>query len=438
MDESHGSSASAPKSGTRSLVKDARFAHRTEALFRALSSDYLLREQFISDPARILADYVTDERITEDVADTANQLLYAVISSPRLASWLTSYSRQLKNTVPTRQAFAMSLAQALSTSGDELAVLALIHAASGERDHFSLQADMLRAVAVALGMFQGQGSSGTEATPGPGPGTEATPGPGPGTEVSPAGRISIGQLTRAIKAVEGVIRRFPGVFSSGTEATPGPGPGTDQTPGPGGTEVSPAGRTSIGQMTRVLQAITVVLRRNPGVFSSGTEATPGPGPGTDQTPGPGGTEVSPAGKISTLEMENALRIIQRVVRGNPGVFSSGTEATPGPGPGTDQTPGPGGTEVSPAGRISIGEMRRVLQTIEVVVRRNPGVFSSGTEATPGPGTDQTPGPGPGTNVSPGSIFHGRGLASVTLEALTRYATRLRANRALAVSGLEGR
>jgi hypothetical protein len=278
MNEPNVSSPSGPSSRTRSSVKDPRFAHRTEALFRALSSDYLLREQFVSDPARILADYVMDERVSEDLAETANQLLYAVVSSPRLAYWLTSYALELKSTVPTLQAFAKNLARAVSTGGDDLAVLALIHAATRERDHFSLQADLLRAVAVAVGISRGGASSGTEFTPGPGPGTEATPGPGPGTEATPGGRISIREMTRV------------------------------------------------------------------------------------------------------------LQIIQRVVRGNPSVFSSGTESTPGPGPGTEATPGPG----------------------------------------------------PGTEATPGSIFREKGFVSVTMEALSRYATRLRANRALAVSGVEGR
>ena len=272
MNEPNVSNPSGPTSGTRSSVKEARFAHRTEALFRALSSDYLLREQFVSDPARILADYVLDERVSEDLADTANQLLYVVVSSPRLASWLTSYALQLKSTVPSPQAFTRNFAQAVSTCGDDLAVLALIHAATRERDHFSLQADLLRAVAVALGISRGGATSGTEVTPGPGPGTDVTPGPGPGTEVSPGGgRIPIREMTRVLQIIQRVIRGNPGVFSSGTEVTPGPGPGTDVTPGPGpGTEVSPGGgRIPIREMTRVLQIIQRVIRGNPGVFFLG-------------------------------------------------------------------------------------------------------------------------------------------------------------------------
>ncbi len=430
-----GTESSAPE--TRTSLKDARLIYRTDALFRASSSDYLLREQFVSDPARTFADYVTDERVSDDVAETANQLLYAVVSSPRLAKWLNSYARRLKSTVPSRQAFATHLAQAIATSGDDIAVLALIHAASRDRDHFSLQADLLRAVVVALGVFR-QVGSGTESTPGPGPGTEQTPGPG-GTEHSLGGRFSITEMTRVLEAIQRVMRGNPGVFSSGTESTPGPGPGTEQTPGPGGTEHSLGGRFSMTEMTRVLEAIQRVMRGNSGVFSSGTESTPGPGPGTEQTPGPGGTEHSLGGRFSITEMTRVLEAIQRVMRGNPGVFSSGTESTPGPGPGTEQTPGPGGTEHSLGGRFSITEMTRVLEAIQRVMRGSPGVFSSGTESTPGPGpgTEQTPGPG-GTEHSLGAIFHGLGYVGVTMEALTRYATQLRANNALSVSGVEGR
>ena len=440
MNETNFSSHVNPTSGLRSSVqetrtslKDARFAHRTEALFRSLSSDFLLREQFVSDPARTFAEYVLDERVGEDLAETANHLLYAVVSSQRLAHWLISYARQLKRKVPPRHVLATSLAQAVARSGDEVAVLALIHAAASESDHFSLQADLLRAIAVALGGYRGHGSSGTE----------FTPGPGPGTEVSPGRTIPFGEVTQVIATIQRVIRGNPGVFTSGTESTPGPGPGTEKTPGPGpGTEVSPGREISIGEMTRVLQLIQRAVRGNPGVFSSGTEFTPGPGPGTEQTPGPGpGTEVSPGRVFSAGELARVLQAIQLVARKNPGVFSSGTESTPGPGPGTEKTPGPGpGTEVSPGGVISIGEMTRVLEGIQRAVRLNPGAFSSGTEMTPGPGpgTEATPGPQPGTESTPGSIFRGLGYLSVTMEALARYALQLRSNQVLLVSGVEDR
>jgi hypothetical protein len=428
---------------TRTSLKDARFAHRTEALFRALSSDFLLREQFVSDPARTFAEYVLDERVGEDLAETANHLLYAVVSSQRLAQWLISSARQGKGKVPSRHAFATSLAQAVAKSGDDAAVLALIHAAASTNDHFSLQADLLRAIAVALGGHRGGGSSGTESTPGPGPGTDQTPGPSPGTEVSPGRTIAFGEVAQVIATIQRVIRGNPRVFTSGTESTPGPGPGTDQTPGPSpGTEVSPGRRISIAEMTGVLQLIQQVVRRNRGVFSSGTEFTPGPGPGTDQTPGPSpGTEVSLGRVLSAGELSRVLQAIQLTVRKHPGAFSSGTESTPGPGPGTDQTPGPSpGTEVSPGGRVfTIAEMTRALEGIQRAVRLNPGAFSSGTEMTPGPGpgTDKTPGPHPGTESTPASIFRGLGYLSVTMEALTRYAFELRSNQALQVSGVEG-
>jgi len=115
------------------------------------------------------------------------------------------------------------------------------------------------------------------------------------------------------------------------------------------------------------------------------------------------------------------------------VFSSGTEFTPGTG-GTNVSPGTGGTNVSPGGRVhTIEEMTRVLQAVERLVLARPGVFSSGTEFTPGTGgTNVSPGTG-GTNVSPGGF---KGVVSITIEALSQYATRLRARNALQVSGLE--
>ena len=57
---------------------------RVDALFRALASDYLFREQFVTDPAQILTEYVHGERLEPDQAAAANQLVFAMVSNPGL------------------------------------------------------------------------------------------------------------------------------------------------------------------------------------------------------------------------------------------------------------------------------------------------------------------------------------------------------------------
>ena len=70
-----------------------------------LSTDYLLREQFVTDPAQIMSDYVFGERLTEEASDAANQLLFAVDvepSTPQLDG------HRIRNTCAVRCQPAMS------------------------------------------------------------------------------------------------------------------------------------------------------------------------------------------------------------------------------------------------------------------------------------------------------------------------------------------
>jgi hypothetical protein len=67
---------------------------------------------------------------------------------------------------------------------------------------------------------------------------------------------------------------------------------------------------------------------------------------------------------------------------------------------------------------------------------SPGAIFSGTEMSPGGGTEQS-----GTHMSPGAIGSGWQLAAhlqVSFAALVQYANLLRARGALHRSGMEGR
>jgi len=194
-------------------LTEGKTSRRADALFKTLSTDYLLREQFVTDPAQILSEYVFGERLTERASDAANQLVYSVMSNPRLRDWMTEYARDLNGATPTRHAFALEFARAVAARGDEFVNLALIRGASEAHDDFVVQADVFRAIiSVMGGRWE---SSGTEMSPGGG--TEMSP--GGGTEMSP-----------------GAERAFLRRESSGTEMSPGGG--TEMSPG-GGTEMSP-------------------------------------------------------------------------------------------------------------------------------------------------------------------------------------------------------
>ena len=196
---------------------DAKSSRRTDALFRAMSADYLLREQFVTDPAQVMSEYVLGERLPEESSDAANQLLYSMMSSPGLRDWMAKYSRHLNGATPTRHEFALQFARALATHGDEFTSLALIRGSAEGRDHFVVQADLLRAILAVIG---GRFSSG---------GTEMSP--GGGTEMSPGG-----------------TEMSPGAVFAGTEMSPG-----------GGTEMSPG--ALVGRLPGYLQVTLSALIR---------------------------------------------------------------------------------------------------------------------------------------------------------------------------------
>src|ERR1051325_2691758 len=251
-----------------------KYNRRTDALFRALSTDFLLREQFVTDPSQILSEYLYGKRLTDEASDAANQLLYCVLSNPRLRRWMADYSRHLKGSTPTTHQFAVEFSRAVAKQGDELTALSLIRTAAEGRGDFVVQADLLRSIISVIGSRSSGG--GTEVSPGggtevsPGGGTEVSPGaifhgtemsPGGGTEVSPGGGTEVS----------------PGAIFHGTEMSPG-----------GGTNISPGGGTNM----------------SPGAIFSGTDMSPGGG--TNISPG-GGTNISP-GALGSLELPGYLQV----------------------------------------------------------------------------------------------------------------------------------
>ncbi|MFI8519932.1 hypothetical protein ACIGEZ_19150 [Streptomyces sp. NPDC085481] len=80
-----------------SPLRGAAAARRIQALFKAMATDFLLREQFVTDPAQMLAEYVRGERLTDRQADDTNRLIYAVMSNPGLVRWLRDYARRPRN-----------------------------------------------------------------------------------------------------------------------------------------------------------------------------------------------------------------------------------------------------------------------------------------------------------------------------------------------------
>ncbi len=104
-----------------SLSVDKR---RVSALFRAIGSDYLFREQFVTDPAQILVEYLHGTPLKRGQADAANQLVFAMLSNPGLLEWLSTYDQQRAD--DSDEQFTQDLAEALAKHGDAQVQLAVM------------------------------------------------------------------------------------------------------------------------------------------------------------------------------------------------------------------------------------------------------------------------------------------------------------------------
>ncbi|TFB42270.1 hypothetical protein [Pseudomonas sp. F01002] len=133
------------------FVAEAKSASRTNALFKAMSTDYLLREQFATDPAQVLINYVQGAYPTQASTDTTNQLIFAVLSCSPLRRWMDAVGRREDHAQLSRHSFAVEFAKAAAASGDYLVTLALIRSASDKEGEFMARLDLLRWITGAMG-----------------------------------------------------------------------------------------------------------------------------------------------------------------------------------------------------------------------------------------------------------------------------------------------
>src|SRR5260370_35903001 len=89
------------------LLRRAAIARRVDALFKAMSTDFLLREQFVTDPAQVLSEYVEGAKLPPQKASVSNHLLYAMLANRSLLEWLADYAITHRNGPPSRQQVSM-------------------------------------------------------------------------------------------------------------------------------------------------------------------------------------------------------------------------------------------------------------------------------------------------------------------------------------------
>jgi hypothetical protein len=170
-----------------SILRRAAAARRLDALFKATSSDFLLREQFVTDPAQILSEYVHGASAAPSAASVTNHLLYSVMANRRLRTWLSEYATRHKGTW-SRQDFLTDLGRAVAREGDEHVVYALIRSTIEKDGTAGFEA--FESIVSALGSVfrpRGDTSGPTGGPPTGGPPTGGPPTGGPPTGGPPTG-----------------------------------------------------------------------------------------------------------------------------------------------------------------------------------------------------------------------------------------------------------
>jgi hypothetical protein len=248
-------------------IQRAAIVRRVDALFRAMSSDFLLREQFVTDPAQILSEYAYSKKLPSLEAAPINQLIYSVMANRGLVNWLRDRAFQPRSQMLSGGGFLSEFSRAVVQHGNHNVVLALIRNPGAAAMAFdgALLSEILRTV---LGF-----DDGTDRSPGGG-GTQQS-----GTHVTEHSTGGGGTKGWAERAADEAWEAFL-LRADATEHSPG---GGTQQSGTHVTEHSTGGGGTRGWLERAAdEAREAFLLR-----ADATEHSPGGG-GTQQS----GTHVT--------------------------------------------------------------------------------------------------------------------------------------------------
>lgn len=108
------------------MLRRIATVRRVDALFQAMSNDFLLRQQFITNPSHMLNEYVFGTQPPSHRTSASNQLIYSVLSDRKLLTWLHGYADGHRDDIPSGRQFVKDLADAIADHGSRHAVNALI------------------------------------------------------------------------------------------------------------------------------------------------------------------------------------------------------------------------------------------------------------------------------------------------------------------------
>lgn len=107
-------------------------AKRGAALFTDLNKDETLKDEFVRNPSKVIAERVTQRPLPPAQASASNRFLFSLLANDNFRAWLKVYNRRLERDAPTRDERVRDFADAVMRFGDDNLMASLAElAASG-------------------------------------------------------------------------------------------------------------------------------------------------------------------------------------------------------------------------------------------------------------------------------------------------------------------
>ncbi|MFD9335792.1 hypothetical protein ACFWBF_15485 [Streptomyces sp. NPDC060028] len=121
----------------------AATVRRVDALFQAMETHFLLREQFITGPSQVLMEYLAGPTVSREQAALTDRLIYSVFASPKLLQWFQEYVHRHTDKVPTRGQFLTDFCEATVSHGGRDVVAVLLEGYVAETGIYGLTDELL-------------------------------------------------------------------------------------------------------------------------------------------------------------------------------------------------------------------------------------------------------------------------------------------------------
>ncbi|WP_404948971.1 hypothetical protein HFP70_32020 [Streptomyces sp. ARC14] len=125
------------------VMSRAANVRRIDALFLAMETDFLLREQFITGPSQILTEYLAVPPVSDEQAALTDRLVYSVFANPKLLLWFQEYVHRHPDAVPPQGEFLTEFCRATVENDGQEVFAALLEGCTSETRIHGLTDDLL-------------------------------------------------------------------------------------------------------------------------------------------------------------------------------------------------------------------------------------------------------------------------------------------------------